>query len=38
MKFIVKPQVQVGRNPITLCWKCSEDPAGLLGHYLRRES
>lgn len=26
MKFIVKPQVQVGRNPITLCWKCSEDP------------
>lgn len=26
MKFIVKPQVQVARNPITLCWKCSEDP------------
>lgn len=26
MKFIVKPEVKVGRAAITLCWKCSEDP------------
>jgi hypothetical protein len=27
----VKPQVQMGRNPITLCWKCSEDPRACWG-------
>ncbi len=28
MKFIVKPirADSASRNPITLCWKCSEDP------------
>jgi hypothetical protein len=27
MKFIVKPTGPLaGRPPITLCWKCSEDP------------
>ncbi len=28
MKFIVKPTKAetLSRNPITLCWKCSEDP------------
>jgi hypothetical protein len=31
MKFIVKPQVQMGRSPITLCWKCSEDPRACWG-------
>ena len=30
MKFIVKPQAEALRNPITLCWKCSEDPRACI--------
>ncbi len=30
MKFVVKPEKPWDRNPITLCWLCSEDPRACI--------